>query len=147
VADHTNHSQDGWATILKRNGGQQRPTLKNGPEFLVSTGYVLYLPNFYIFLICTLATSTDVERAFSWDGLTVSKMRHSLSDESTWAAAVLGSWCTFPGAVPHEEIMRVFKEKSKSDKGKEMVWEGAQDTGIEIVMTEEWTQSMGNMTK
>jgi hypothetical protein len=60
-------------------------------------------------------------------------MRHSLSDESTRAVAVLGSWCTFPGSVPHEEIMGVFKEKSKCDKGKEMVSEGAQDTDIDIV--------------
>ena len=40
-----------------------------------------------------LATSTDVERTFSCGGLTVSKMCHSLSDESTRAATVLSSWC------------------------------------------------------
>ena len=45
------------------------------------------------------ATSTDVERAFSHGGPTVSKMRHSLSDESTRAASVLGAWCDLPGAV------------------------------------------------
>ena len=56
-------------------------------------------------------------------------MRHSLSDESTRAASVLGSWCTFPGAVPREEIMTTFKEKSKRDKvkDKEMTSEGAQN--------------------
>jgi hypothetical protein len=59
-----------------------------------------------------LATSTDVERAFSRGGLTVSKMRHSLSDESTQAATVLGSWCTFPGLIPHSELVSIFKEKS-----------------------------------
>ena len=46
------------------------------------------------------ATSTDTERAFSRGGLTVSKMRHSLSDQSTRTATVLGAWCDLPGAVP-----------------------------------------------
>lgn len=39
-------------------------------------------------------------------------MRHSLSDESTRAATVLSSWCTFPELVPRSEIVSVFKEKS-----------------------------------
>ncbi|KIM75182.1 hypothetical protein PILCRDRAFT_79225 [Piloderma croceum F 1598] len=46
------------------------------------------------------ATSTDVERAFSRGGLTVSKMCHFLSDESTRAASILGAWCDLPVAVP-----------------------------------------------
>jgi len=62
------------------------------------------------------ATSTDVERAFSRGGLTVSKMCHSLSDESIRAASVLGAWCDLPGAVPRDEIMAVFKEKSRRPK-------------------------------
>jgi len=68
------------------------------------------------------ATSTDVERAFSWGGLTISKMRHSLSDESTRAASVLGAWCDLPGAVPHDDIVAVFKEKSKRPKTIIDVW-------------------------
>ena len=59
------------------------------------------------------ATSTDIERAFSCGGLTVSKMCHSLSDESTWAVSVLGAWCDPPGAVLQDEVMAVFKVKSK----------------------------------
>ena len=59
-----------------------------------------------------LATSTDVEHAFSRGGLTVSKMQHSLSDELTRAATVLGSWCTFPDLVPCGEIVSKFKDKS-----------------------------------
>jgi hypothetical protein len=62
------------------------------------------------------ATSTDVERSFSSGGLTVSKMRHSLSDESTRAASVLGAWCDLPGAVPRDEIVAVFKDKGKRPK-------------------------------
>ena len=64
-----------------------------------------------------LATSTDVERSFSRGGLTVSKMRHSLSDESTRAATVLSSWCDFPPAIPRDEIIVTFKDKSKRPKG------------------------------
>jgi hypothetical protein len=45
-------------------------------------------------------------------------MRHSLSDESTRAAAVIGSWCDFPGAIPQDEIMEAFKDKNKRGKGK-----------------------------
>ena len=56
-------------------------------------------------------------------------MRYSLLDELTRAASVLGSWCTFPGAVPRKEIMTTFKEKSKRDKvkDKETTSEGAQN--------------------
>jgi hypothetical protein len=66
-----------------------------------------------------VATSTDCERAFSRGGLTVSKMRHSLSDESVRAATVLGSWCSLPDAIPREEIIMVFRDKSKRAKGKQ----------------------------
>jgi exo-beta-1,3-glucanase (GH17 family) len=79
-----------------------------------------------------LATSTDVERAFPRDGLTVSKMQHSLSDESTQVASVLGSWCTFQDAMPQEEIMSAFKEKGRWDKVKEVVLGDTRDTDIDI---------------
>ncbi len=49
----------------------------------------------------------------------MSKMRHALSDESTRAATVLGSWCTFPDAIPQDEIIAAFKEKSKRLKGRQ----------------------------
>ncbi|KAJ7110445.1 hypothetical protein C8R44DRAFT_634021, partial [Mycena epipterygia] len=75
------------------------------------------------------ATSTDVERAFSRGGLTVSKMRHSLSDESTRAASVLGSWCNLPGAIPQEEIIALFKEKAKRPRGKDAA---TTDDAIEV---------------
>ena len=63
-----------------------------------------------------IATSTDVECAFSQGGLTVSKMRHKLSDESTRAASILGSWCDLPGVIPCDEIMAVFRDKGKWPK-------------------------------
>ncbi|KAJ3519443.1 hypothetical protein NMY22_g13198 [Coprinellus aureogranulatus] len=62
------------------------------------------------------ATSTDVERAFSKGGLTVSKLRHSLSDASTRAQTVLGEWTKVPGLVPFEKIVKVFKDKLKRSK-------------------------------
>ncbi|KAF8579674.1 hypothetical protein K439DRAFT_1359061 [Ramaria rubella] len=42
-----------------------------------------------------IATSTDTECAFSGGGLTISRMRHSLSDASTRAASVLTLWGSF----------------------------------------------------
>jgi hypothetical protein len=48
-------------------------------------------------------------------------MRHSLSDESTRASTVFGSWCgSQHNIVPQEEILTVFKNKSRRlGKGKE----------------------------
>lgn len=64
------------------------------------------------------AASTDVERAFSRGGLTVSKRRHSLNDESTQAATVLSSWAMVGGIIPEGKILEVFRDKSKRSKGK-----------------------------
>ncbi|KAF8577616.1 hypothetical protein K439DRAFT_1305243, partial [Ramaria rubella] len=52
------------------------------------------------------ATSTDTERAFSGGGLTVSRMCHSLSDQSTRAATVLASWAAVEGMVPEGDIIQ-----------------------------------------
>ena len=60
-----------------------------------------------------LASSCDVERAFSHGGLTVSKYRHALSEESTRAATLLNSWSTIPGLIPEAEIIQSFKDKSR----------------------------------
>ena len=75
----------------------------------------------YIFSSCLLntlyvATSTDVECAFSRGGLTVSKMRHSLSDESARAASMVDTWCDLPGAIPPDEIITTFRDKNKWPK-------------------------------
>jgi hypothetical protein len=40
-------------------------------------------------------------------------MRHSLSDESTRAATVIGSWIDLPDAIPQEKIIQEFKDKSR----------------------------------
>lgn len=57
-----------------------------------------------------------MERAFSKGGVTVSRFRHSLTDDSTRASAVLGSWIGLEGVVQREVIEALFKEK-KSRKG------------------------------
>ena len=73
------------------------------------------------------ASSTDIERAFSRGGLTVSKRRHSLSDESTRAATVLSSWATVKGLIPEDEIVSVFRDKVKRAKDKEKATSGEGD--------------------
>lgn len=62
------------------------------------------------------AASIDVERAFSRGGLTVSKRRHALSDESVRAATVLGSWAALKGIVPEDKMLEIFHNKSKRTK-------------------------------
>jgi hypothetical protein len=65
------------------------------------------------------ASSCDVERGFSWGGLTVSKLRHRLSDESTCALTVLHAWSEIPGLIPESEIIQVFKDKCRRLNTKE----------------------------
>jgi hypothetical protein len=89
-----------------------------------------------VYCVCLIilytATSTDVERAFPRGGLTVSKMRHSLSDESTRVASVLGAWCDLPGAIPHDEIMNSFRDKGKRPKNNNVLAECSD--GIDVVI-------------
>ena len=59
-----------------------------------------------------LASSCDVKRGFSRGGLTVSKLWHGLSNESTCAFTVLHAWSEIPGLIPEGEIIQVFKDKS-----------------------------------
>jgi hypothetical protein len=100
-----------WAAILASG----HPLARMALDFLSTPGQCI-ASFFHHLLNILLATSTDVEWAFSRGGLTVSKMRHSLSGESTRAASVFGSWCDLPGAVPHDEIMAAFKDKGKWPK-------------------------------
>ncbi|OJT02035.1 hypothetical protein TRAPUB_7505, partial [Trametes pubescens] len=59
------------------------------------------------------STSTDAERAFSRGHLTVSRLRHSLSEESVRASTVLGSWANIPGLVPEAEIVELLKQNTR----------------------------------
>ncbi|KAJ7362784.1 hypothetical protein DFH08DRAFT_799805 [Mycena albidolilacea] len=77
------------------------------------------------------ATSTDVERSFSRGGFTVSKMRHSLSDESTRAATVLGSWVDVMDVIPRSEI--VSKLKSKASRLKTIAGSSSATSALLVV--------------
>lgn len=54
------------------------------------------------------ATSVDTERAFSRGALTVTYLRHALSDESTQNSIVGGSWAK-DGFVPEDELIELFE--------------------------------------
>jgi len=83
--------------------------------------------------VVAIASSCDVERAFSRGGLTVSKYRHALSDESTRAATLLNSWSKIPGLIPDAEIIQTFKDKSRRlGKKKQGSTETATDDGMDI---------------
>lgn len=68
-----------------------------------------------------IASSTDLECGFSRGGLTVSKLRHSLSDQSVRASTILGSWIRsgIPEIVREAELLEHIRNKSKRpNKGK-----------------------------
>lgn len=67
-------------------------------------------------IINYVATSTDVERAFSRGGLTISKLRHSLTDKSARASTIVGMWSNRDGLVPVSSIVSLFKEKKSRPK-------------------------------
>ena len=82
---------------------------------------VLYLSDLFSLTIDCLylltASSTDIERSFSHSGLTVTKLRHNLSDESTRAATMVHSWLNIKGLIPEQDIIKLFQDKSKRQKG------------------------------
>lgn len=69
-----------------------------------------------------------MERGFSRGGLTVTKLRHALSDDSTRASTVLHAWSEIPGLIPEADIIQLFKDKSRRLKGKGK----ERDTGKDI---------------
>jgi hypothetical protein len=86
----------------------------------------------------SVATSTDVERAFSKGGLTVSRLRHSLSDVSTRASTVLGSWVALNDAicqsvVPKDDIIELFKNKHKQPKKRARAEDDVEGSEIEVM--------------
>jgi hypothetical protein len=104
-----------WWTAMEAAG---HPLSRMSLDFMSALGMCctsLHMP----VLKYPVATSTDIERAFSHGSLTVSKMCHSLSDESVRAATVLGSWCPFPDTIPRDEIEASFRDKAKRPKVKE----------------------------
>lgn len=81
----------------------------------------LFIEIFVRHSLVTTAASTDLEIGFSRGGLTVSKLRHSLSDQSVRAATIVGSWLRLgiPGVLDEAELLEGLRDKPKrSNKGK-----------------------------
>ena len=96
-------------------------TLLQGWQLMSCRVQVLYLSDLFSLTIDCLylltASSTDIERGFSRGGLTVTKLHHNLSDESTRAATVVHSWSNIKGLIPEQDIIKLFQDKSKRQKG------------------------------
>ena len=102
--------------------GESNPLARMAIDFLSapSKPWIMYDDFLSLSADLCLASSCDVERGFSRGGLTVSKLRHGLSDESTRASTVLHAWSQIPGLIPENEIIQVFKDKCRCLKGKEI---------------------------
>ena len=66
----------------------------------------------------SIATSVEAERAFSRGRLTVSRLRHSLSDASVRASTLLGSWASIPALVPETDVITLIRELSDRRRAK-----------------------------
>lgn len=105
--------------MVARNWGHTLGT--DGPRLYVSSRCVfemiptrfLYTHSFNFFPFTAPASSCDVERAFSKGGLTISKYRHALTDDSTRASVLLDSWSQIPNLISEAEIIKIFKDKSR----------------------------------
>ena len=80
-------------------------------DFLSVPGEYLFSLLMLAFWYLFTAASTDVERGFSKGRLTVSCLRHSLSDESTRAETVLGSWANIAGLVSNDDLIDNIRKK------------------------------------
>jgi len=86
-----------------------------------------------------LASSCDVEHGFSQGGLTISKLQHGLSDESTCASTVLHAWSKIPGLIPENEIIQVPKDKCHRLKTREES-EHVKDNDVMVVESDSGDQ-------
>ena len=72
--------------------------------------------------------------AASLGGLTVSKLRQMLSDESTRVSTVLNAWSGIPGLIPENDIIKVIKEKCHCLNNEELEESGKEkDKAITVV--------------
>jgi hypothetical protein len=83
-----------------------------------------------------IASSCGVEHGFSQGGLTVTKLRHTLSDESTQVSTVLHSWSEIPSLIPEADIIEMFKNKSCHLKGKEKQRKLSKDVDSTVSVSE-----------
>ena len=80
-----------------------------------------------------LASSCDVEHGFSRGGLTVTKLWHTLSDDSTQASTIPHAWSQIPGLIPEADIIEIFKNKGRCLKGKDK--QGKTNKDIESIVS------------
>lgn len=85
-------------------------------DFLSAPGESMIIQTVTPLIDWMLATSVDVECAFSRGGLTVSKRRHGLKHDSIRAATVLSSWAEMEGLIPEKEITQLLKDKLSRSK-------------------------------
>lgn len=57
----------------------------------------------------SIATSTDTECTFSRGHLTVSRLRHSLGEDSVRAGTVVGSWAGIPAILREDDLANIMK--------------------------------------
>lgn len=57
----------------------------------------------------SIATSTDAECTFSRGHLTVSRLRHSLGEDSVRAGTVVSSWAGIPAILREDDLANVIK--------------------------------------
>lgn len=91
----------------------------SAPSMLIHISLKLSLgiwTDWYISLTSSTAASTDVECAFSYGGLAVSKCCYALSDESTHCSTILGSWAWVPSLIPEGAIIAAMKQRNKCTK-------------------------------
>lgn len=94
----------------------------------------LFIEIFVRHSLVTAAASTDLETGFSRGGLTVLKLRHSLSDQSVRATTIVGSWLRLgiPGVLDEAELLEGLRDKPKrSNKGKGKAIES--DIDVQVV--------------
>jgi hypothetical protein len=100
--------------------GMSSPLAQMGIDFLSAPGKWHKLLNDmlrYWLIMHGPASSCDVEHGFSRGGLTVTKLWHTLSDDSTQASTILHAWSEIPGLISEADIIEVFKDKGCHLKG------------------------------
>jgi hypothetical protein len=96
-----------WTSI----NPQKNPLAQMACDFLSAPGMCSIDYSIAKYLHNILTSSTDVEHFFSQGRLNVSHLQHSLSDKSTRAATVFGSWVGIEGLVVTEDLIDNIQRK------------------------------------
>jgi hypothetical protein len=93
---------------VDRKCGSLPSSFTDGARLPNYTWYVHVLSLYFLVLIISPATSTDVERVFSRGRILLSHIRNRLSAQSTRAIVCLGSWSLL-GLIKDSDIFDVTK--------------------------------------